>query len=105
MPPEQAALEIARRMRANRAVRGWSREELAARAGVAVDTLRVFERTGRIAFVRLLQLAVALDLLRDLHELFAPPPVTTIADLEREARVKDARQVAHPRARRRRTPG
>lgn len=74
------------RARALRIARGWTQEELAERAGVALDTLRRFERTGQIALERLVKLAVVLDAVRPLGELFAPPPAATLAELERPVR-------------------
>jgi len=78
-------MDIARRARAVRVERGWSQEELARRSGVAVDTLRRFERTGKISLERLVAIAVVLGAVRPLGELFAPGPARTLRELERRA--------------------
>ena len=79
-------MTLAARARALRLARGWTQEELADRAGVAVDTLRRFERTGRVALERLLMIAKVLDAMEPFGTLFAPPPARTLAELERTSR-------------------
>ena len=77
-----AARRIAERVRRSRLHRGWSQEELASRAGVALPTYRVFERTGNISLERLLRIASVLDSRRGFEELFALPTAGSIAELE-----------------------
>ena len=84
--PAEVVAGIAERARALRLARGWTQRELAERSGVALDTLRLFERTGKIALERLARIAVVLDAVRPLGELFAPPPLATLAELERAER-------------------
>jgi transcriptional regulator with XRE-family HTH domain len=84
--PTELLEDVGARARALRIARGWTQRELADRAGVALETLRRFERTGKIALERLVKLAVVLDAVRPLGELFAPPPAATLADLERPRR-------------------
>lgn len=99
LTPPEVAQAIATRARALRLARGWTQAELAARAGVAVSTLRLFERTGQVALDRLLRIAMALDALRAFGELFAPPPARTLADLERaETPRKRAPRARRPHA-------
>ena len=95
--PEEIARDVARRARALRVARGWSQVELARRAGMPVDTLRRFERTGKIALERLLLIAVVLDAARPFADLFAPPPARSLAELER--RETAARAPRRPRRR------
>ena len=81
--PEHLAQGIASRVRELRLVRGWSRAELGARAGVAVPTLRRFEDTGMISLERLLKLGAALEFLTDFDRLAAPSePTRSLADLD-----------------------
>jgi len=66
---------------------------------VALDTLRRFERTGKISLERLARIAVVLDAVRPLGNLFAAPPAITLADLERAEQRRRVR--ASPRRRNR----
>lgn len=84
--PAEVVKGIAERARALRLARGWTQQELAERSGVALETLRRFERTGKIALERLARIAVVLDAVRPLGELFAAPPAATLAELERAER-------------------
>jgi transcriptional regulator with XRE-family HTH domain len=84
--PAQIGAELAARVRVLRLARGWSREELALRAGVAPETLKRFERTGQIALARLLSLAVVLDGVDAFDALFRLPPARSIADLRSRRR-------------------
>ena len=95
--PAEVVEGIAERARALRIARGWTQQELAERSGVALDTLRRFERTGKIALERLARIAVVLDAVHPLGDLFAAPPATTLAELERAERRRRVR--APPRRR------
>lgn len=57
--------ELAQRVRARRLQRGWTQSEMAERAGVKPATYVLFERTGRIAVIRLVKI---LDVLGLAHE-------------------------------------
>ena len=69
---------------------------------MALDTLRRFERTGKIALERLARIAVVLDAAGALGDLFAPPPATTLAELER---TEQRRRVRAPGIQRRTNRG
>lgn len=73
---------IAARAKAARLRRGWSRDELARRAGVSAPTIRDFERTGRIGLVRLLALAGALGALAEFGAVLPTPPARSLEELE-----------------------
>jgi transcriptional regulator with XRE-family HTH domain len=74
---------------------GWTQRELARRSGVALSTLRVFERTGNVSLVRLVMLASTLRALGGFDALFLAPEATSLAELE-------ARQTRRRRGRRER---
>lgn len=76
---------IGRRARALRLERGWTQRELSRRSGVALTTLKQFERTGRITLERLVAIAAVLGAVQPLGELFAPGPARTLDELERRA--------------------
>jgi transcriptional regulator with XRE-family HTH domain len=100
--PREVATGIAERARALRLARGWTQQELAERAGVAVDTLRRFERTGRISLDRLLMIAKVVDTLEPFGALFVPPPFRTLAELEKAESLREraARRSRAPRRKR-----
>jgi transcriptional regulator with XRE-family HTH domain len=81
--PREVSRTLARRVKALRLERGWTQAETAERAGIALTTYRLFERTGRISLERLLKLAVVLDARGGFEHLFAPAPARSLAELER----------------------
>ena len=92
--------QVARRAVARRLAVGWTRDELAQRSGVAVDTLKRFEQTGQVSLERLLKIALALDALHEFGALFPEPPATSLAALEAQVAAR-GRQRARSRGRRR----
>lgn len=79
--PVEIAKEIASRVRAQRLLRGWTQHELAERAGLTLATYRRFERTGRIAFERLLRLAVLFDAQAGFERIFELPRARSLSEL------------------------
>jgi transcriptional regulator with XRE-family HTH domain len=65
----EIAGELAQRVRARRLRRGWTQLELARRAGVKPSTYVLFERTGRIAVIRLLKILDVLDLANEFDHI------------------------------------
>ena len=83
--PTEIAKEIASRVRAQRLLRGWTQRELAERAGLTLATYRRFERTGRIAFERLLRIAVLLDAQAGFERIFELPRARSLSELAERA--------------------
>jgi transcriptional regulator with XRE-family HTH domain len=83
--PRGIALTLAQRVKVLRLDRGWTQEEVARRAGLALATYRQFERTGQISLDRLLKLAVVLNASEGFEQLFVRPPARSLAELERLA--------------------
>jgi transcriptional regulator with XRE-family HTH domain len=83
--PREIARTLARRVKVLRLDRGWTQEEAAGRAGLALATYRQFERTGQISLERLLKLAVVLDAAPGFDQLFVRPPARSLAELEKLA--------------------
>lgn len=52
---QEVAKDLANRVRERRLQHGWTQEETALRAGMKTPTYVLFERTGRIALLRLLK--------------------------------------------------
>jgi transcriptional regulator with XRE-family HTH domain len=72
---------FADRARARRLALDLTQKGLAARAGLSLSSLKRFEQTGRVAFDGLLRLAVALNALDGLEDLFAEPEFQTLDDV------------------------
>ena len=65
---------LPRALRARRLQLGWSRETLAARAGVNLWSLKRFENSGQINLESLVKLAIVPGNLREFEGLFATRP-------------------------------
>jgi transcriptional regulator with XRE-family HTH domain len=85
LTPKALVQRTGERAKARRLALGLTRDVLAERAGVSVDTLRRFETTGQIAFERLVRIAVALNISPNLDDLFPVVAVERLEDLERSA--------------------
>lgn len=83
--PREITRALARRVKALRLERGWTQQEVADRAGLALATYRIFEREGRISLDRLLKLAFVFEARAGFDQLFAPRPVRSLAELEQRA--------------------
>ena len=84
--PADIAVALGLRVRERRLERGWTQSELAARASVALDTLKKFERTGQVSLPRLVRLAIALGCATELEGLFREPAPQSLKDLGRPHR-------------------
>ena len=80
-PPEYA-LDLAARVRARRLERNLTQLGLAQRSGVSLPSLKRFERTGQVALVSLIRIAMALDATAELDHLFAPNPLRSLSQLD-----------------------
>ena len=81
LPSKDIALEIAARLRKRRLAQQLTQEGLARRSGVALGTLKKFERSGQIAFTSFIQLAIALQDERVLENLFGEQQFKTLDDI------------------------
>ena len=61
---------------------GLKQTTLAARAGVALPTLRRFEQTGEVSLKYLMRICHALGRLDEFEKILRPPPAATMAELE-----------------------
>lgn len=69
--PQEVMLDCAARVRATRIEENLSQIALAERVGVAVGTIKRFEKTGEIQFHHLLSIALVLGRLEEFDRLFA----------------------------------
>lgn len=63
--PITLAREVGQRLKTLRLAKGWTQDELSARSGVAVSTLKLLEAKGQGSFQRLVRVAVALAAWRE----------------------------------------
>lgn len=90
------AVRVAARSR--RIALNMTQADLAARSGVALGTLKRFERLGEVSLSSLLALAEALDALDGFHGLFPLPEARSLDAVERLAsRPSRARPQARPK--------
>jgi transcriptional regulator with XRE-family HTH domain len=73
---------LAQRVRDARVALGWKQTTLAARAGVSVPSLRLFEQTGEVSLKHLARMLHALGRLDEFAGVLQPPPAATLAELE-----------------------
>lgn len=76
-------IETAKRFKKRRKEWGISQQELAAKTGVSLGSLRRFEQTGEISFASLVRLAQHLEAVDDIDNLFATPHYRSIQDIIR----------------------
>lgn len=90
----EVASELAGRIRSRRLQRGWTQAELARRAGIKEPTYVLFERTGRIALLRLLKVLDVLGLLEEIDRIGREPDLAGIKleDLVKPERKRGSRQ-------------
>ena len=75
MVPQDVMRECAKRVRELRIQQNITQQELAERVGVAVGTIKRFEKTGEAQFRTVLSIALVLRRLEDFTELFKIPDV------------------------------
>lgn len=71
LTPNQVAAELAHKVKQCRLSMRLTQAELATKAGITLATYRRFEQSAQISLQGLLQVAFALDCLRDFDSLFA----------------------------------
>lgn len=70
--PQEMLKSIADKVKAKRLAFNLSQRTLSEKAGVSYGVLKKFERTGQIALLSLLKIALVLDALSDFQQLFMP---------------------------------
>ena len=81
LPSEEIAAELAARARARRLSLNLSLEGMSRRSGVALGTLKKFERTGQISLLSFLRLVVALKDEAALEGLLQPPEYKSLDEV------------------------
>ena len=67
---EEIDLALAKRVRNIRKCRGISQEELSKKCGVSFGSIKRFETTGKISLVSLTKIAMELDCVDDIKNMF-----------------------------------
>jgi len=92
LSPTEIALEVAARLKSRRLAQQLTQEGLARRSGVPLGTLKKFERSGQIAFVSFIRLAIALKDEGALENLLLEEEFASLDELlERDKRPKRGR--------------
>ena len=73
--PHDVMLSVAQRAKTLRLEQNITQQELADKVGIAIGTIKRFEKTGEIQFNHLLRVALVLGRLEELVNLFAPVDV------------------------------
>ncbi len=81
MPPAEVAADLAKRLKTRRLARNLTQEGLARRSGVALGTLKKFERSGATSLVSFIRMVVALGEEAALEQLLADQEFETLDQL------------------------
>lgn len=72
---------IADRIRSIRRRRKISQERLSEKSGVSLGSVKRFERSGEISLISLTKIAIALEIERELEDLFEEVPFLSIEEI------------------------
>lgn len=100
---QEIRTELGTRLRAQRLAQALSQEELAARAGVSLSTLKRLEKSSDTSFEALVRVAMALGLAAQFETLFNLE-IKSIAQMEQLAATYQVRVRAPRKSRRQSTP-
>ena len=81
LAPEEIATDLAKRAKGRRLSLNLTLEGLAKRSGVALGTLKKFERTGQISLISFIRLTVALKDDAALERLLLEPEYDSLEDV------------------------
>lgn len=79
--PEDVAQTIADDFRKRRIEKGFTREAIAEKSGVALGNVARFEQKGLISLHNLIKLAIGLGYLSEIKGLFSTPKYATMEEL------------------------
>ena len=89
--PNEVGDEIAAKVKARRLELNLTQEGMAIRSGLKFSTYRRFEQTGEISLRGLLQIAYALNAIKDFDGLFATKQYQSLEDVLNESTNKRKR--------------
>ncbi len=79
--PEAVGKEIAADFRKRRIEKALTREEIAAKADLPVGSVARFEQKGLVSLNSLIKLAIALEYVSEIRNIFAEPKFSTMEEL------------------------
>lgn len=82
--PEEINLALAKRLAGIRKRRGLSQEQLSEKSNVSFGSIKRFETSGQISLISLTKIAVALDCVDELKNLFTEVKYNSIEEVIRE---------------------
>ncbi len=95
--PEEISLKIAGDFRRRRIERGLTREVMARKSGVSLASLTRFEQTGQISLMHLIRLALSMDYLHEIRDIFANPKYSTMEELLQIRRNRNKKKAHTPK--------
>ncbi len=93
---DDIARKLADDFRCRRVERGLTRQAVAEKSGVALANLTRFEQKGLISLKNLILLAVSLDYLHEVRDIFSVPKYSTMEELT-QIRRNTGKKKAYPR--------
>ena len=78
---DDVARKLADDFRKRRVERGLTRETVAEKSGVALANITRFEQKGLISLKNLILLAISMDYLQEVRDIFAAPKYSTMEEL------------------------
>lgn len=89
--PSEICLELGKRLKQQRLARDLSQQELAARAGVALGTVKRIEQGGQATLDSWVKVLLALGAADALQPILLPSKPKSIAQMERESQPERVR--------------
>jgi transcriptional regulator with XRE-family HTH domain len=98
---QEIRAELGARLKAQRLTKGLTQIELAERAGVGVNTLKLLEGKGKCTFENFVRIAMGLGLADELQDLFLlkPKSIAQMEQVARATRVRAPRRLGSRKAR------
>ena len=84
--PGEVSKDLAQKARRLRLDQNWKQEALAERAGVSLQTVRLFEQKGKISLKNLLFIVSALGRLSDFDDVMRRSALQSMQELETQSR-------------------
>ena len=82
--PEEINIALAKRLAGIRKRRGLTQEQLSEKSNVSFGSIKRFETSGQISLISLTKIAVALDCVDELKNLFTEVKYNSIEEVIRE---------------------